>query len=156
MTIRSSMPLRTRSPGSSAVWSSPSPPSPICRSRGNVSNKPTTSTQTGPSQPGLPDAPDAQPLQEQPRSLMRRAEYGAVITAVVFVMAMAAAGIWFGLEEVWHRMLTLDPAVLAGLLGLSLVNYMMRAWRWYIYSDHLNIQVSRRRTALYYFAGFAM
>ena len=88
--------------------------------------------------------------------MMRRAEYGAVITAVVFVMAMAAAGIWFGLEEVWHRMLTLNPVVLAGLLGLSLVNYMLRAWRWYVYSQHLNIQVSRRRTGLYYFAGFAM
>ena len=69
--------------------------------------------------------------------MMRRAEYGAVITAVVFVMAMAAAGIWFGLEEVWHRMLTLNPVVLAGLLGLSLVNYMLRAWRWYVYSQHL-------------------
>ena len=87
---------------------------------------------------------------------MRRAEYGAVITAVVFVMAMAGAGIWFGLEEVWHRMLTLNPMALAGLLGLSLVNYLMRAWRWYIYSQHLDIQVSRRRTGLYYFAGFAM
>jgi len=69
---------------------------------------------------------------------------------------MAAAGIWFGLEGVWHRMLTLAPVVLCGLLGLSLVNYALRAWRWYIYSHHLNIQVSRRRTALYYFAGFAM
>jgi glycosyltransferase 2 family protein len=88
--------------------------------------------------------------------MMRRAEYGAVITAVVFVMAMAAAGIWFGLEEVWHRMLTLSPVALAGLLGLSLVNYMLRASRWYVYSQHLNIQVSRRRTGLYYFAGFAM
>jgi uncharacterized membrane protein YbhN (UPF0104 family) len=87
---------------------------------------------------------------------MRRAEYAAVITGVVFVMAMAAAGIWFGLEEVWHRMLTLNPAVLGGLLALSLVNYMLRAWRWYIYGQHLDIQVSRRRTALYYFAGFAM
>ena len=88
--------------------------------------------------------------------MMRRAEYGAVITAVVFVMAMAAAGIWFGLEEVWHRMLTLSPVALAGLLGLSLVNYMLRAWRWYLYSEHLNIHISRRRTGLYYFAGFAM
>ena len=110
-----------------------------------MSNKPTASAEPG-----------AQALQEQPRSLMRRAEYGAVITAVVFVMAMAGAGIWFGLEEVWHRMLTLSPMALAGLLGLSLVNYLMRAWRWYIYSQHLDIQVSRRRTGLYYFAGFAM
>jgi uncharacterized membrane protein YbhN (UPF0104 family) len=88
--------------------------------------------------------------------MMRRAEYSAVIMAVVFVMAMAAAGIWFGLEEVWHRMLTLSPVALAGLLGLSLVNYMLRAWRWYLYSQHLNIHISRRRTGLYYFAGFAM
>jgi glycosyltransferase 2 family protein len=106
--------------------------------------------------PVSPVEPEEQPLREQPRSLMRRAEYAAVITGVVFVMAMAAAGIWFGLEEVWHRMLTLNPAVLGGLLALSLVNYMLRAWRWYIYGQHLDIQVSRRRTALYYFAGFAM
>lgn len=51
--------------------------------------------------------------------MMRRAEYGAVITAVVFVAAMTAAGIWFGLDEVWHRMWALSPAVLAGLLLLS-------------------------------------
>jgi glycosyltransferase 2 family protein len=107
-------------------------------------------------QPTVSGEPEAQALQEQPRSLMRRAEYGAVITAALFVMAMAGAGIWFGLGEVWHRMLTLNPVALAGLLGLSLVNYLMRAWRWYVYSQHLNIQVSRRRTGLYYFAGFAM
>jgi glycosyltransferase 2 family protein len=107
-------------------------------------------------QPTISGEPEAQALQEQPRSLMRRAEYGAVITAALFVMAMASAGIWFGLGEVWHRMLTLNPMALAGLLGLSLVNYLMRAWRWYVYSQHLNIQVSRRRTGLYYFAGFAM
>ena len=99
-------------------------------------------------QPTVSGEPEAQPLQEQPRSLMRRAEYGAVITAALFVMAMAGAGIWFGLGEVWHRMLTLNPVALAGLLGLSLVNYLMRAWRWYVYSQHLNIQVRAADRAL--------
>ncbi|WP_158044935.1 lysylphosphatidylglycerol synthase transmembrane domain-containing protein [Skermanella pratensis] len=88
--------------------------------------------------------------------MMRRAEYGAVITAVVFVAAMTAAGIWFGLDEVWHRMWALSPAVLAGLLLLSLVNYALRAWRWHLFGHHLGIDVPAGRTGLYYVAGFAM
>jgi uncharacterized membrane protein YbhN (UPF0104 family) len=87
---------------------------------------------------------------------MRRAEYAAVITAVVFVAAMSAAGIWFGLDEVWHRMAELSPVVLVGLLALSAGNYVMRAWRWHLYGKHLDIEVPPGRTALYYVAGFAM
>jgi len=96
--------------------------------------------------------PDGTP----PRNVLRRAEYGAVITAIVFIAAMSGAGIWFGLDEVWHRMATLSPAVLGGLLALSLVNYALRAFRWHISGQHLDIAVPAGRTALYYIAGFAM
>jgi hypothetical protein len=42
------------------------------------------------------------------------------------------------------------------LLGLSLTNYTIRAWRWHLYGRHLDIEVPAGRTGLYFIAGFAM
>jgi uncharacterized protein (TIRG00374 family) len=87
---------------------------------------------------------------------MRRAEYGAVITALLFAGAMTAAGIWFGLGDLWLRMKELSPLTIGVLLALSLSNYGLRAWRWHLYGLHLGIEVPAGRTGLYFVAGFAM
>jgi uncharacterized membrane protein YbhN (UPF0104 family) len=61
----------------------------------------------------------------------------------------------------------LDPAVLtmvfglpltlfAALLGLSLVNYAMRAWRWVALGNHLGIRVPLWSNVLYYLAGYCL
>jgi hypothetical protein len=40
---------------------------------------------------------------------MRRAEYGAIITAILFVGTMTTVGLWFGPGDVWHRIKDLSP-----------------------------------------------
>jgi uncharacterized protein (TIRG00374 family) len=44
----------------------------------------------------------------------------------------------------------------AGLLGLSLVNYLVRAWRWLVLSSFLGFRVPPLRNILYYLAGYAL
>ena len=54
------------------------------------------------------------------------------------------------------RALTLPLSLIAGLLGLSLVNYVLRAWRWIVLSGYLRVPIRPARNALYYLAGYAL
>ena len=107
-------------------WSSPSPPSPICRSRGNVSNKPTAqSDRLRPERleaAAIDDAPGRIRCGHHGRGL--RHGHGRGRHLVRPGRGLASHAIT-------------NPVALGGLLGLSLVNYLLRAWRWYLYSQHL-------------------
>ncbi|MGE0423148.1 MAG: YbhN family protein [Reyranellaceae bacterium] len=50
----------------------------------------------------------------------------------------------------------ISPGVVLGCLGLSLVNYALRALRWHLYTRGLGLGVSLPRDVLYYVAGFSM
>jgi uncharacterized membrane protein YbhN (UPF0104 family) len=91
-----------------------------------------------------------------PQNFIRRAEYAAVALAVLFIAVMAAVGLWFGFDEARSQLARLSPTLIAGMLVLSLGNYVLRALRWHCFQRRLGIEVPLGRTALYYFAGFAM
>jgi uncharacterized protein (TIRG00374 family) len=55
-----------------------------------------------------------------------------------------------------ERALAMPWALLAALLGLSLFNYAIRAWRWVALSSFLRFDVPRCRNVLYYLAGYAL
>ena len=55
-----------------------------------------------------------------------------------------------------ERTLSLPLSLVAALLGLSLVNYLVRAWRWLMLSSFLRLQVPPLRNVLYYLAGYAL
>lgn len=87
---------------------------------------------------------------------LRRLEYLVVISLVLISAAMAAAALQAGLGEIMARLSRLSPGLIAGLLGLSLVNYALRALRWHLYSRRLALRIPPARNVLYFIAGFAL
>ena len=55
-----------------------------------------------------------------------------------------------------ERALSIPWTLLAGLLGLSALNYAVRAWRWIVLSGFLGFKIAAARNVLYYFAGYAL
>jgi len=87
---------------------------------------------------------------------LHRLEFIVVLTAVLFVAGLVALSAGLGGGELWRDLDLLSGEVVLGLLGLSLVNYLLRAWRWLIYSRRLGVDVPLGRNALYFVAGFAL
>ena len=84
-----------------------------------------------------------------------------VIRAVIWCVALAAIGyvglsLWAGWREVVAAVVQIGPWVLLGLLGLSLVNYLLRFFRWGRYLALLGTPVPWRINLDIYFAGFAL
>lgn len=76
-------------------------------------------------------------------------------------IALAAAGylglaLWAGWRDVAAALARIGPAVLAGLLALSLLNYLLRFARWQIYLARLGHPVPWRPSLAIYFSGFAL
>jgi len=87
---------------------------------------------------------------------LRRLEYLVVVSLVLFVAAMAAASFYAGLGEIAARLSRLSVGLIAGLLGLSLINYALRAMRWHLYSEHLHLRIPAGMNLLHFIAGFAL
>ena len=83
------------------------------------------------------------------------------LRAVFWSVALAAIGylalsLWAGWREVVAAVIQVGPLVLAGLLALSLSNYLLRFLRWARYLDLLDAPVSWRINLDAYFSGFAL
>jgi uncharacterized protein (TIRG00374 family) len=87
---------------------------------------------------------------------LRRSEFVVVVSLIVFVVLVVVAASLTGIDAVLAHIRALNPAVLMGLLALSLVNYVARALRWHLFARHLGLDVPLRSNALYYVAGFSM
>ena len=87
---------------------------------------------------------------------LRRAEYIIAASVIVFVGMMAAASFFAGSHDVLRHLSGISLPLITIMLILSLVNYFVRAYRWHIFSRHLNIEVPFKDTMLYYVAGFSM
>lgn len=55
-----------------------------------------------------------------------------------------------------ERVVSIPWTLLAALLGLSLINYAIRAWRWIVLSRFLDFRIPAAQNILYYFAGYAL
>lgn len=99
------------------------------------------------SQPALPPAVPAG---------IRRAERFVVVSMALFVAALALAAVWLGGEAMLAHVFALSPGLLAGLLGLSVANYVARAVRWHLFCRRIGLRVPWRRNLFYYVAGFSM
>ncbi len=83
------------------------------------------------------------------------------LRAVFWSVALAALGylglsLWAGWREVVAAVVQVGPWVMAGLLALSLVNYLLRFLRWGRYLALLDAPVPWRINLDAYFAGFAL
>lgn len=93
--------------------------------------------------------------------LVEAAGGARVIRAVIWCVALSAIGyvglsLWAGWREVVAAVVQIGPWVLLGLLGLSLVNYLLRFFRWGRYLSLLGTPVPWRINLNIYFAGFAL
>ena len=82
-------------------------------------------------------------------------EKWALLAIVLFVVAFAAIAAHDEGGFV-SKLRAVDARTLLGLLGLSFVNFLLRATRWKLFANRLGVRVSWTESALYYFAGFAM
>lgn len=85
-----------------------------------------------------------------------RLEAVAVLTAIVFVLALFAAAILAGGRASFDAVKSLPGSVFFALLTMSAFNYAMRVLRWLVFSRALGVNVPAAANALYYVAGFAM
>jgi glycosyltransferase 2 family protein len=99
------------------------------------------------------------PLQPPPRPRrldLRRAELWIVVAVIVFIAGFAITAALVGGEQVLANLGKLGWPMVLGMLGLSLVNYGLRAARWMIYSRHIGVDVPLGANLLYYMTGFAL
>lgn len=81
--------------------------------------------------------------------------WGLVAVALLYL-----AGIGFIISrldtETLNRAMALPLSLIACLLGLSLLNYALRAGRWLMVTQALGLAIPPRANALYYFCGYAL
>lgn len=84
---------------------------------------------------------------------------GIRTSLIVFAIFLLSAGfaLWAASGEgFWHEVLRLDVLEVAGLLALSLINYGLRALRWYLYTGAIGVRVGLLQVLRHYFGGFAL
>jgi len=78
---------------------------------------------------------------------------GAVAAAYIAVVAVALSQVD---AEILQLAASLPLWLIAALLGLSLVNYALRAGRWVMLSRALDLRVPHFANTLYYFSGYSL
>ncbi len=86
----------------------------------------------------------------------RRMELWIVFSIVGLAGVFLALALYKGDNGVIRQIQTLPIELIAFMLGLSLVNYALRVWRWHHMTLGIGAGVSFWRNALYYFSGFAL
>jgi glycosyltransferase 2 family protein len=79
-----------------------------------------------------------------------------IVGGVLAVTALAGYSVLVGGAQAQHQFSKLTLPVIAGCLGLALVNYCLRAMRWSLFCRHLGLSSGLPRDALNYVAGFPM
>jgi uncharacterized membrane protein YbhN (UPF0104 family) len=78
---------------------------------------------------------------------------GLALTALVYLLGAAAVYHFIDRATV-QTALSLPMKVVGMLLGLSLLNYVVRAWRWQVLGNFLGFRVPARNNILYYLSGY--
>jgi glycosyltransferase 2 family protein len=87
---------------------------------------------------------------------LHRAVRAVLWSVVVATVGYLGLSLWAGWRDVVAAVVLVGPWVLAGLLSLSLVNYLLRFVRWGRYLALLDAPVPWRINLDAYFAGFAL
>jgi uncharacterized protein (TIRG00374 family) len=87
---------------------------------------------------------------------LRRARRWAGAALLLAALAVVLLGLFVGGQDLLRYLRHVSPQLILTLLGFSLVNYAMRAWRWDVFARQRRIHVPFLRQALYYVAGFAL
>lgn len=76
-------------------------------------------------------------------------------------VGLSAAGylgfaLWSGWREVWHAIQAIGAKTIVLALGLSFINYLLRAERWHLYMHRSGHDLPRLINLHIYFSGFAL
>lgn len=81
----------------------------------------------------------------------------ATLLILAGFLSASALAVWAAAsEDIWSALSRLGPREFSLLLGLSLINYLLRAARWSFFLRALGARLPFDTTALHYFGGFAM
>ena len=78
---------------------------------------------------------------------------GLLVLVVAGMVGLAAATGW---DEIRRQIARLSVWQVAALLGLSLVNYALRGWRWHLFARRLDLPIGLKRNLIHFLGGFAM
>jgi uncharacterized protein (TIRG00374 family) len=79
-----------------------------------------------------------------------------LVSVALAALGYLAFSLWGGWRDVVAALLRAGAAGLAALLGLSLLNYLLRFCRWQIYLRRLGSRIGWRHSMAIYLAGFAL
>jgi uncharacterized protein (TIRG00374 family) len=80
-----------------------------------------------------------------------------ILVASVVLYGAGAFVVYRHIDTAVLRMAQALPlALIAALLGLSFLNYTIRAWRWVVLGNYLGFRVPLRDNVLYYLAGYSL
>ena len=96
------------------------------------------------------------PLPKERRELdVRKLARHAALWTGGFVLLIVLVLPSLGLGDLRSQLVKLDAPLLVAVLGLSLLNYLVRSIRWQALSKAVGLQVPFARNSLYYVTGFA-
>ncbi|QHQ33673.1 lysylphosphatidylglycerol synthase transmembrane domain-containing protein [Algicella marina] len=95
-------------------------------------------------------------LTADPSAELRRNRWIMFVLVAVVVGSLAALAAATGWEETWASLSALTSGQVAVLLALSLINYVLRGLRWFLYCRVVHVPVSLIQAFRHYFGGFAM
>jgi uncharacterized protein (TIRG00374 family) len=81
--------------------------------------------------------------------------WGLLLTALIYAASVFAAYRLID-DASMRKALSLPLSLLCGMLALSLLNYLVRTWRWVALCAHLRIEIPPIRNSYYYLAGYAL
>ena len=71
---------------------------------------------------------------------VRQAVIFSVLGIVGFISLVACAGFFIGFDAIIQQLARIHPSLLLLLLALSLINYFLRALRWFICSKFIGLE----------------
>jgi uncharacterized membrane protein YbhN (UPF0104 family) len=92
------------------------------------------------------------------RALSHRWRDYLLVTGLLVLVGAGLAGLASatGWTETWAQIRALHSWQIGALLGLSLVNYLLRAGRWHVLARRLGLPTGIAQNALHFLGGFAM
>ena len=97
------------------------------------------------------NAPSSPPARRRLRDRLFVLGLLALVTAGLIGLASAT-----GWQETWAQLSRLSVIQVTGLLALSLVNYLLRAFRWHMLAERLGLPTGILQNTRHYLGGFAM
>ena len=75
---------------------------------------------------------------------------------VLLLITLVGLALFADADELLEQLRGFDPALLPALLGLSLVNYLVRFVRWQIYLRHLGVRLAWHKSLAVFLFGFVL